>query len=67
MTQPTLTVFVPAKQSSLRPAVIICTGGGYLNLSIEDGGYEVAKRLVTLGITAFVLKYRTWRDSAYTD
>jgi len=67
VTNPTLTAFIPERQDSSRAAVIICPGGGYLNLSIEDGGYEVGKQLAASGITAFVLKYRTWRDSAYTD
>lgn len=67
VTRPTLSVFLPARQNASRPAVIVCPGGGYLNLSIEDGGYEVAKELAAAGITAFVLKYRTWRDSAYQD
>ncbi|HEX7847871.1 MAG TPA: alpha/beta hydrolase [Chitinophagaceae bacterium] len=67
VTNPTLTVFIPGRQNASRTAVIICPGGGYLYLSIEDGGYEAAKKLAASGITAFVLKYRTWRDSAYTN
>ena len=67
VTTPTLTVFVPAKQDAAHAAIIICPGGGYSRLSIEDGGYEAARLLADSGITAFVLKYRTWRDSAYTD
>ncbi|MBS1566098.1 MAG: alpha/beta hydrolase [Bacteroidetes bacterium] len=67
VTKPTLTVFQPAKQDAARTAIVICPGGGYSRLSIEDGGYEAARLLADSGITAFVLKYRTWRDSAYTD
>lgn len=67
VTNPTLTAFIPKQQNAARSAVIICPGGGYLNLSIEDGGYEVAKQFAAEGITAFVLKYRTWRDSAFTN
>ena len=67
VTQPTLTVYVPEKRNASGAAVIICPGGGYVRLTIEDGGYDVAKTLAASGITAFVLKYRTWRDSAYTD
>lgn len=66
VTRPTLTVYIPVKQDPARASVIICPGGGYLNLSIEDGGYDIAKQLNSYGITAFVLKYRTWRDSAFT-
>lgn len=67
VTRPTLTVFLSKKINPLRTAVIICPGGGYNRLSIEDGGYEAAKVLADAGIAAFVLKYRTNRDSAYTD
>jgi acetyl esterase/lipase len=65
VTMPTLTIFSPEKQNAARSAVIICPGGGYLNLSIEDGGYDIAKQLNNYGITAFVLKYRTWQDSTF--
>lgn len=66
VTRPALTAFLPEHQNASRTAVIVCPGGGYLNLSIEDGGYDVAKSFAASGITAFVLKYRTWVDSAYT-
>ncbi len=67
VTRPTLTVYLPKKINAAGTAVIICPGGGYNRLSIEDGGYEAAKVLADAGIVAFVLKYRTNRDSAYTD
>ncbi|MEO8173610.1 MAG: alpha/beta hydrolase, partial [Sediminibacterium sp.] len=66
VTQPTLTVFIPEKQNVAQPAVVICPGGGYRNLSIEDGGYDIARQLNLYGITAFVLKYRTWQESTFT-
>jgi acetyl esterase/lipase len=59
VTRPTLTVFLPETQNPLKAAIIICPGGGYSNLSIEDGGYLVAKELAKSGIVSFVLKYRT--------
>lgn len=62
VTVPTLSVFLPKHSKSNRSAVIICPGGGYSQLSIEDGGYEVARQLAKEGIVAFVLKYRT-KDS----
>ncbi len=67
VTRPTLTVYLPKKINASGTAVIICPGGGYNRLSIEDGGYEAAKVLAEAGITALVLKYRTKVDSAYTD
>ncbi len=67
VTRPTLTVYLPKKINPLRTAVIICPGGGYNRLSIEDGGYEAATVLAEAGIAAFVLKYRTNQELAYTD
>jgi len=44
-------------------AVIICPGGGYSGLAIKHEGEQVAKWLNSLGVTAFVLKYRLPDDS----
>ena len=56
--EPTLTVFrAPADQAN-GTAVVICPGGGYARLAIDHEGYDVARRLNQMGITAFVLKYR---------
>jgi len=58
VTKPSLTVFKPAPESKNGTAIVICPGGGFMALSIESEGKEVAKYLVTKGVTAFVLKYR---------
>ena len=39
-------------------AIVICPGGGFMALSINREGYDVARYLVAEGVTAFVLKYR---------
>jgi len=39
-------------------AVIICPGGGYARLSMDNEGRKVAEWLNSIGVTAFVLKYR---------
>jgi acetyl esterase/lipase/lysophospholipase L1-like esterase len=57
--------FIPKLPNETKAAVIICPGGGYVRLTIEDGGYDVARALADSGIAAFVLKYRTWQDSAF--
>lgn len=67
VTVPTLIVYLPKKITASRTALIICPGGGYSRLSIEDGGYEAAAALAESGIVGIVLKYRTFRDDAYTD
>jgi acetyl esterase/lipase len=46
------------KGSGSGAAIVICPGGGYQNLSMDKEGYAVAKWLNSLGVSAFVLKYR---------
>ena len=65
--QPTLTVFAPAAGTANGTAVIICPGGGYARLAIDSEGYDVAKRLNEMGVTAFVLKYRLPNDQSQPD
>ncbi|MEO6330919.1 MAG: alpha/beta hydrolase [Ginsengibacter sp.] len=55
---PTLTLFLPPKQTANGTAIIICPGGGYrVNASVHEGS-DVAKKFTEMGVTAFVLKYR---------
>src|SRR5580704_16054793 len=56
--QPSITPFVLPKGSGSGSAIIVCPGGGYQNLSMDKEGYAVAKWLNTIGVSAFVLKYR---------
>ena len=53
---PRLTPYLP-KGKATGAAVIVCPGGGYQHLAAHEGG-PVAEWLNSLGITAFVLKYR---------
>src|SRR5258708_6778399 len=55
---PYMEVFPAAADTAVGTAVIICPGGAYLRLSIENEGSLIAKHLNTLGVTAFVLHYR---------
>jgi len=63
VSEPTLTVFLPAKEKANGTAMIICPGGGYAHLSIVGEGIDVAKLLNEWGVAAFVLKYRLPDDS----
>ena len=54
---PTLTPYLPPKDKATGAAVIVCPGGGYSHLADHEGR-PVAEWLNTLGIVAFVLKYR---------
>jgi acetyl esterase/lipase len=55
---PTLTVWRPRPQIATGSAVVVCPGGGYAMLAMDHEGRQVAEWLNSLGITAFVLKYR---------
>jgi|LSQX01.1.fsa_nt_gb acetyl esterase/lipase len=55
---PSLGVFRSTLGSPPRAAVVLCPGGGYSILAIVKEGYEIARWLNTLGIDAYVLKYR---------
>lgn len=67
VSQPTLSVFLPAKEKATGAAVIICPGGGYGILAIGHEGYDVAKRFNEIGVAAFVLKYRLPDDAIMLD
>ena len=58
VTDPRLDMYPAPAEKATGTAVIICPGGGYQALAIEHEGGQVAKWLNSLGITAFVLKYR---------
>lgn len=59
ISQPTLTVMVPPKEKRSGTAVIICPGGGFNILAWNKEGLEVGEWFNSIGVTAFVLKYRT--------
>lgn len=67
ISRPTLTVYRPAKQDARRAAVIILPGGGYRGVSILKEGFDVARACNEMGVTAFVLKYRTPSDRHMKD
>jgi len=54
---PTLTPYLPPKEKATGAAIIVCPGGGYTHLAEHEGG-PVAEWLNSLGVAAFVLKYR---------
>ncbi|WP_276381325.1 alpha/beta hydrolase [Flavobacterium sp. H4147] len=59
---PTLTAFFPAVTKPNQTAVVILPGGGYSHLAIDKEGTKIAEWFKTLGIPAFVLKYRLPSD-----
>ena len=55
---PTLTIYMPPNTAGPMTAVIVAPGGSYRALSMNKEGRAPANYLNTLGIAAFVLKYR---------
>src|SRR5262249_48172274 len=54
---PTLTPYFPPKEKATGAAIIVCPGGGYSHLADHEGR-PVAEWLNSIGVAAFVLKYR---------
>ncbi len=65
---PSLTVFLPPAGKANGTAVIVAAGGGHRELVFNPEGVEPAQYLASLGVTAFALKYRLFREpgSPYT-
>lgn len=59
---PSITVFLPPKEKATGAAVIICPGGGHRELVYNAEGVEPATFLNSIGVAAFVLKYRLSRE-----
>lgn len=58
VTQPTVTVYLPAREKATGTGIVICPGGGYQHLAIDKEGHDVARWLTSIGIAGIVLKYR---------
>ena len=56
--EPSLSIFLPKKEIATGTGVLICPGGGYYLLAWDWEGIEIAKWLNSMGVAAFVLKYR---------
>ena len=55
---PVITVYLPRTLGPNTPAAIVCPGGSYRNLASNHEGRQVASFLNSLGMAAFVLRYR---------
>ncbi len=54
--RPTLAIYLPERP--VGTAVVVCPGGGYRNLAMDHEGDQIARWYNSLGVAAFVLKYR---------
>lgn len=58
---PTLTVYPAPAEKANGCAVVVCPGGGYNVLAWRHEGLELAEYFNSIGVSAFVLKYRVPR------
>jgi acetyl esterase/lipase len=56
--QPSLAGYIVPAGRGTGAAVVVCPGGGYSHLAMDHEGDQIAKWLNSLGVSAFVLKYR---------
>src|SRR5579862_4474107 len=61
VTRPTITVFLPEQAAATGTGIVVCPGGGFTHLAIDHEGTLVARWLNSIGVAAFVLKYRVAR------
>src|SRR5664279_5410788 len=55
---PSITVFLPPKEKANGCAVIVAPGGGFRELVYNAEGIQAAEFFNSIGVAAFVLKYR---------
>jgi acetyl esterase/lipase len=55
---PTLAPYIVPQGKGTGTAVIVCPGGSYVHLAMDKEGDQIARWLNSIGVTAFVLKYR---------
>ena len=58
VSKPTLTPYFPKASNATNSAVLILPGGGYGFVMMSYEGYTVAQKFNSIGVTAFLLKYR---------
>ncbi len=63
---PSVTVFLPPRETATGAAMVIAPGGGHQFLNFDQEGTYVAEYLNTIGVAGFVLKYRLAREPGST-
>ncbi len=59
---PSIEVYLPPLDKATGTGVIVCPGGGHRELVFDAEGREAAQYLNSIGVAAFVLKYRLSRE-----
>ena len=63
---PSITVFLPPRETATGAAMVIAPGGGHQFLNFDQEGTNVAEYLNSIGVAGFVLKYRLAREPGST-
>lgn len=63
---PSITVFLPPRETATGAAMVIAPGGGHQFLNFDQEGTNVATYLNSIGVAGFVLKYRLAREPGST-
>ena len=58
VSNPAIYCMPASRQNNCRKAILILPGGGYKHLAMDHEGFDVARFLNSIGISAFILKYR---------
>jgi acetyl esterase/lipase len=58
--KPSLRIFLPSAYNASKAAVIICPGGAYKLIMSTYEGEDIARWFNSIGVAAFVLKYRIY-------
>src|ERR1700761_8208415 len=61
---PSITVYLPPKEKATGAAVVIFPGGGHRLLVFNAEGREPARFLNSIGVAAFIVKYRLFREDS---
>lgn len=56
--KPSLTLYPVNGPTATKTAVVVCPGGGYVHLAMDHEGHQIARWFNSIGVSAFVLKYR---------
>lgn len=59
---PSITVYLPAKEKATGAAVVIFAGGGHRELVFNAEGVEPAQYLASIGVAGIAVKYRLARE-----
>src|SRR6201996_7813176 len=61
---PSITIYLPPKEKATGTAVVIFPGGGHRLLVFDAEGREPARFLNSIGVAAFIVKYRLFREDS---